>query len=451
MRRSVLAAGVLVLASCARYQALDLPRADDLVRDPTRVEVDAASLRIAAIRTHRFDPSDGFDADELAMLALANNPDLRVARADAGVSTAQAFLAGLLPDPQLSLSQAHTLGHPQGATMAYGVGLSYDLAALVTHPALARARDADTRKADLNLLWLEWQAVSQARTLYLKVGAQERTMAVLRDSQRSFADRYARTRDAAARGLIASDAVTPHLTALQDVNRQVADLERQQNQTRHDLDALVGVAPGVMLVLALSPKPVAVAIPADHDAIVALLARRPDLVALRFGFDAQDDRYRGALLAQFPSFVFGPQRARDTTNVNSIGFSIGVALPVFNRNRGNIAVEKATRAKLRAEYQQRLDASVDAIDRLVTEQALLERQIADARRARDTLARVSDRAVRAFEARDIDALTLTNAQTGLLAKQLETIALEERLAEQRVALQTLAGTDVPTSVVMPTH
>ena len=48
------------------------------------------------------------------MLAVANNPDLRVARDDAGVARAQAFAAGLLPDPQISLSADHPAGNVAG-------------------------------------------------------------------------------------------------------------------------------------------------------------------------------------------------------------------------------------------------------------------------------------------------------------------------------------------------
>ena len=449
LRRGVLACAglslVLGLPGCATYQPLPLATADDLVRSAAHLAVDPDRLSVGSIRRHVFDPSDGFDMTELAMLALANNPDLKVARADAGLSRAQAFSAGLLPDPQLSLTRDHQLGYPAGSTLAYTAGLTYDLTALLTHPALAAARDADTRKADLNLLWMEWQAVAQARMLFLKIRSQERTLDVLRRSREVFLDRYDRTRRAAERGLITSDAVSPHLTALQDVNRQLNDLERQANQSRHDINALVGVAPDVRLELTDDRGPDAVAEEPVRTGLATTLAKRPDLLALQAGYEAEDDRYRGALLAQFPTFTFGPQRARDTTNVNTTGFSLGITLPIFNRNRGNIAVEKATRAKLHVEYQQRIDATTTEVDRLLKEQAILERQQVEVHRALDTLSDVADRAARAFAARNVDALTLTNAQSGLLNKQIEAITIDEALAEQRVALQTLVSSEMPTS------
>ncbi len=51
--------------------------------------------------------------DELAILAVLANPDLKAARAKAKVSSAQAFAAGLLPDPSLNLGYDFRPGRPR--------------------------------------------------------------------------------------------------------------------------------------------------------------------------------------------------------------------------------------------------------------------------------------------------------------------------------------------------
>ena len=66
------------------------------------LNIDAGKMPLPELRTHRFDPDDGLDITEVAMLAVANNPDLRLARDDAHIARAQAFAAGLLPDPQIA-------------------------------------------------------------------------------------------------------------------------------------------------------------------------------------------------------------------------------------------------------------------------------------------------------------------------------------------------------------
>jgi outer membrane protein TolC len=428
-----------VLAACSTYQPLQLPTTNDLLTEVSHTKEAVDAMPSRPLQSHVFDPSDGFDRIEFATLAVLNNPDLKLARADTGVTHAQAFAAGLLPDPQIALQRDHQLGYPPGATIAFTAGMTIDFAALLSHPALSAAADADARKAELNLLWQEWQTVAQAEVLFAKVVAQEKTLASLRRYQSLFADRWTRTKAAAERGLLSSDSVTPYLTALQDVNRQVSDLERQNNQSRHDLNALAGVDPGVTLALVAQDNDVHVDADAVHAALPEVLPRRPDLAALAAGYEAEDDRYRGALIAQFPGFTFGPDRARDTTNVNTTGFALGVTLPVFNRNRGNIAIERATREKLRIEFQGRLNATTVEVDRLLAEQSLLEAQLRQIDAALSDLDRATKRAESAFIARNVDALVLTNVQSSLLAKQVEQINTEEALTEQRVALRTLIG------------
>ena len=434
-----------LVAGCASYRPLNLPTADALVHDAERLSVDVARMPDVALAAHRFDPSDGLDITEVAMLAVANNPELRLARADAGVTRAQAFSAGLLPDPQLALTRETVLGSPAGATVAFTAGLSVDIAALLAHSSTRDAADAESRKADLDLLWQEWQTVAKARLLFVKLAAQDESLAVLQAQRDKLRGRLDDARRAIAAGLITRDAATPQLAAFEDGNRQCNDLERQRNQARHDLDTLLGVAPDVVLRLVGAPDVDTLDAASVRAALADAPRRRPDLLALQAGFEAQDDRYRGALRAQFPAITVGPTRGRDTSDVNTAGLSLGITLPLFNRNRGNIAIESATRDKLRLDYQQRLDAAAIESHRLVEEQALLVRQIAEMDASLPALAQAADNAAKALRANNIDALTLTAVEGALLARRLERIAAQQALREQAIALQALLGTPSTTN------
>ncbi len=431
-----------LLAGCASYQPMALPDADALVHDVRRLSVDASAMPDAALAAHPFDPSDGLDITEVAMLAVANSPDLRLARADAGVTRAQAFSAGLLPDPQLALTRDAVLGSPAGATVAFSAGLTFDVAALLAHATNEAAADADTRKIRLDLLWQEWQAVAKARLLFVKLDAITHAQDVLGSQREHLRRRLADARRAVDGGLITSDAATPQLAAYEDATRQWNDQERQRNQARHDLNTLLGIAPEVTLALVGSAEVATVDEAQVRAAIAEAPRRRPDLLALQAGFEAEDDRYRGALRAQFPAITVGPTRARDTSNVNSAGFSLGISLPLFNRNRGNIAIESATREKLRVDYQQRLDATAIESHRLLEEQAILRRQLADIDASLPALALAADRAAQAHAASNVDSLTLTAVEGALLARRLERITAWQALQEQAIALQALLGTQL---------
>jgi outer membrane protein TolC len=444
MRRTALVfllAGTL--AGCATYREQPLGTRSTLPDRIPDLTIEARQMPLPELAAHRFDPSDGLDSTEVAMLAVVNNPDLKTARAAAGIAHAQAFAAGLLPDPQLSLA-ADVPDAGQAATAtAYNLGLTYDVIALLTQAPRRAAARLEAGKTDLNLLWLEWQVVAQARQLFVRLTQEAQLMEVLEQNRALFADRYRRTETALDRGLLTLDAVTPHLTALQDVSRQVNDLERLVSQNRHDLNALLGLAPEVAVPL-VGPAELP---ELDEAGIEKLLPdlprRRPDLIALQRGYAAEEMRYRAAVLAQFPSLGIGFTRARDTSDVHTTGLGITLSLPIFSGNRGPIAVERATRQQLHAEYQQRLNAADSGIHRILAEQRINRRQLLDVDQGLADLSRAAAKTDAAFKAHDIDALAFASLQAALLAKKIERINLEQAILEQRVALQTLAGGELP--------
>jgi outer membrane protein TolC len=81
---------------------------------------------------------------------------------------------------------------------------------------------------------------------------------------------------------------------------------------------------------------------------------------------------------------------------------------------------------------------------LITELDLIEAQyrasLASIRRLRDA-AEVADRA---YAAGNLDERSYVDLHASLLAKEIESLKLEQTLVEQRIALQTLIGSDIPT-------
>jgi outer membrane protein TolC len=430
----------LALAGCATYRPLVLAPVPELPANPGQIQVDTGSLPFPVLAAHPFDPRDGLDEIEVATLAVVNNPDLRLARDDLAVSRAQAFAAGLLPDPQLALAGdlSNSSGGP-GATRAFSFGLSYDVGALISHAAGRRAAQADVQKTDLALLWQEWQVASQARLAFVRLTYGRRLLTVLDGNRKLFADRAARTEQAQRRGLLTSDAVLPNLTALQDIDKQIYDLQRQLSQTKHDLNTLLGLDSRFDLRLQ-DGTPAAFADEGAADvALTELPQRRPDLRALVAGYTAQDQRYRAALLAQFPALNVGLTRSRDNSNVYSNSLGITLSLPLLNRNRGNIAIELATRQKLHDEYQVRVQAARNEIRAILDQQRLDRAQLEHVDTALAQLELAVQRSDLAARSELIDALAYANARAALLAKRVEQINLQQQVAEQRVALQTLLG------------
>ncbi|MDE2297125.1 MAG: TolC family protein [Burkholderiales bacterium] len=438
-------AASLAITACSSYAPAPLATRSDLASDLAGLTVPPVAPAPEGWPAHRFDPSNGLDSIEIATLAVANNPDLRAARASLGVSQAQAFAAGLLPDPQLSLSRDFPFSTAAGVTSAFNLGLGFDFSSLLTRPAAERAARSELQGARLSLLWQEWQVVGQARLLFSRALAADRGEALLRAQRALLAERDTQARRALARGDMTVDVAAGYRAALDDVDRQLSELERARDRGLEDLNALLGLRAGTRLKLV--DDATAGGAPVDAAAVAARLRelpqRRPDLLALQAGYAAQDQRLRQAILAQFPALNLGLSRARDTAGLQTRGFTLGLTLPVFNRNRGNIAIESATRAKLRAEYQTRLDAAQTEIERILlglpAQTARLEQVDAGLR----FLEPAADAAQRAFKADAIDVLTYTNLQAAVLAKRQEAAALRQSIDEQDIALQTLLGGTLP--------
>ncbi len=350
--------------------------------------------------------------------------------------------AGILPNPQLAASLDRPIAAGPGFVNAFNLGLSYDIAALITRNAALGAARAHSLKIDLTVLWQEWQVVQQARQLFIRSIEQSKIMYQLQSYRELLADRYQRARQALLEGYLTIDAVSADLTALQDAQTSISDLEREISKTRHDLNLLVGLSPEVRLHLVGDidlPEP-------DQAKIETYLAqlpqRRPDLLALQAGYASQEQQFRKAVLTQFPALNVGVTRARDTSDINTIGIGITLSLPVFDRNQGNIAIEKATRRRLYDEYQARLNEAYSLVERLRAQMRLAGRQYNEVTRTLPELEMVEKRAKAALEAGNVDIKTYTDLRAALLKKRLEAITLEQTILEQRVALQTLLGSEL---------
>ena len=432
------------LAGCATYHPESLDTQPDPPADLRTMQVDSTQMPLPALRAHRFDPSDGLDITETAMLAVANNPELRIARDDTGIARAQAFSAGLLPDPQLTLSGDHPSGNVAGSNInAFGLGISYDINALLKHSAEKSAAAAAQTQSEQELLWKEWQTVAQARLLFVRSVDGERRLRVLEDERALFADRQARLRRAFDAGNVTVDSVATDFAALGDVQQKIADQQRKLTQTRHDLNTLLGLAPSAHPLLVEDD-----ALPqvdsAQLRALVSQLGQlRPDLRALASGYRSQEQKYRAAVLAQFPALTLGFNRARDTSGIYTTGFNLGLSLPIFNGNRGNIAIEKATRQRLFDEYHARLASAAADIDAVLDDRILAEQQLADVRRSIAELERLTAHSQSAYQAGNIDVIAYVTQRDALLAKRLEALTLEQALREQQISLQALFGSQIP--------
>lgn len=425
----IIAVTTLVLGGCASYTPKPLTHGLSLAPSVERLK--SANTKTAA----RSDK--GLSLDEVAVLAVNNNPDLKAKRQQLGVGKAQLYAAGLIPDPQLSASLDFPTGATAGLVNAYGIGLGYDLIPLISRGAQVQSELAAVQQVNLQLLWEEWQVSQQARSLAVRWASEARQLKLLRQMRDLYRQRYRHSTEALKQGDLMLDVTGTDLTALLDSLSQINQLEQTHNDTGYSLHALLGLSPQAPLVIDLPASPPSIAEKDLRARLSDLPQRRPDLLALQAGYRSQEAKVRAAILSQFPSFTIGISHARDTGNVHTSGFNIGLNLPLFSGNRGNIAIERATREQLHSEYQARLDQAAVDIDKLFRLQGIVAAQHSRLNEFLPELGRFVEQARAGYRRHDIDALTFLNMETTWTAKRLERIQMELSLWETTVALQTL--------------
>ncbi|THD08521.1 transporter [Rhodanobacter lindaniclasticus] len=431
-------ATLLGVGGCATYA--DLPLGSGAgVTGVARLSAPTSEMPLPAWSTHRFDPADGLDATEVAMLAVANSPQLRLKRDELGIARAQAFAAGLLPDPQLSVSADVPRRSGAGLVTAYSLGLSEDIGALLTRSSRRAAARDQASQVNLDLLWAEWQTVAQARLLFDQVLNLRAQRGRLEREQQALATVGTYIRAALDAGNLTYDSASAGLNAEADVHKRLADTAVALHQVEGDLHQLLGLAPTAKLDLAGAPylnQPTPSQVQAALD---DLPRRRPDLLALQAGYQSQQAKLRSAILAQFPALNIGFNTARDTSAVYTNGLSIGITLPLFDRNRGNIAIERATRQQLHDDYAVRVLATRSDMQRITRDLATLDGQLATLTAHSQQLDQARASAERAWQAGSLDWPTYLAIRTNALSADLDLLTVQQERARQSIALEALLG------------
>jgi len=428
-------AACIVLNGCAGYQTQPLVSEAPLARDVAAL--DRTRPGAAPIPADR-----PLTPAEVGLLALHNSPDLRATRAQQGVAQAQVIEAGLLPDPVLSGSYSVLLGGP-GIANAIGATLTANVSALITLSTRRRAAQSSAMQVDANVVWQEWQTISRAQTLAIDLVQQGRLLRRLNETLVLLRTRGDIATRAVAQGNATLQVMAPFVAELTALQTEQYAATLAQDQRWQELDALLGLQPSVRPLLSEELR-----IPSITGTDAALLLaslpqRRPDLVALQLGYTSQEANLRAAVLSQFPALTLGPNYGNDTSRVQTLGPSASITLPLFNRNRGQVAIQRATREQLRAEYAARLATAEGGARALLANLGLLQRQ-RDAARA--GLAQAQDLAAsagRALRAGLLDELSYVQLVSARLGKERQVIGLEQQVLDLRTALATLLGAGLP--------
>jgi cobalt-zinc-cadmium efflux system outer membrane protein len=177
------------------------------------------------------------------------------------------------------------------------------------------------------------------------------------------------------------------------MHRERVDAERLAGEALAELRALLALPPAAAVKLTTPLAAPAVSLPPLDQAIALALDRRADLAALTASaaaIDAQIVRLRREALP-VPALFLDVER--DLPGQIFVGGGVGVALPVWRRNQGELAIARADRARAddeRGLVMRQIELEVDRAYREVrarNEQAHIQQTevVPAAERARDLL------------------------------------------------------------------
>ena len=442
LTRQVRGALMAVLCSftgaCTHYAALPLPDSRAALAEPDLKLLSAEAGRIQRpfLVPQAIDLGRPLSLNAVAVIAVLTNPDLKAQRAKAGVTEAQAFAARLLPDPTAQISFDKLISGPDTLNGFAGqIGL--DLAALRTARIRRESAAANQQQVRLDLAWGEWQVASNAEVQAVRIVALGRQLALARATLASAQSWLGRVQRAAGRGDIPGSDTDARRLALIDASDKARNAERDLIAAQLELNKLLGIPPTTVIAIANPGPP---PIPPDAATLTAqAMARRLDLAALRAGYGVGEADVHQAILEQFPNLSLTIASARDTAGNLTIGPQLGFSLPLWNRNRGAIAVASATRAQLRAEYDARLFQTRADIAAGVAGLRVIRRQRAELIAQLPPIERYAAATARAARRGDLSLSTAESAAQSLRDRRSALAVLDQQAAEQTILLEQLSG------------
>jgi len=416
-----------------------------------------APVRIPAARFEHLphsplslDPRTGIGPDEAATIALYSNPALRAIRDRRGLAVAQLIQARILPNVVVSYARDYvTGGNTAGAVTAYNFSAGWEVSAVVPFSPKQTAARKNLGSVDLDIAWQEWQMAENARTAVYRVIALDAQVARAREGNRGLQE----STDAVRQAVDAHEKTVLDLAAVesasQDSRATMLALEQDFERQRLGLNKILGVESQMKVHLRDGlTLPTHLDLPDEHDLLYNIESRRLDLLGLQQGYESQDAIVRAAILAQFPKMSLAFVRAKDNTNVQSSGFNVAVDVPIFDRNQGVIATERATRQRLLDEYNQRVFEARSDIAVAIADIRALDRQVAAGQEALPVLERLVDSAQKAREQGNADVLSYYTARNNLLQKRIQLIKLQEQLLEANTALEIASGRYLPSNAAL---
>jgi outer membrane protein TolC len=435
-QRAALALLAALCCGCVHYQPAPLAPAASASSFASRRLDDGQLLESVRQRLPQAEwPPASWDRAQLLAVALALNPELAVARAQAREVGAHEVTASLWPNPDLLLESEYAIHdtHP----WLYGLALDWRVRSPGRRELALAAARLDTGRAQLELIEAAW---SVRRELAGVLSETERTqrraqlLDQLRDAQQALLGAERRRVEAGEDP--PAELVTAE-RALIDIEQRQLEEHEHAARARADLARALGVPPealaGIQTRWAEWGEPPLLAEAELGTRREQALLSRTDLLALIKDYARAEAQLHLAVKRQYPELVLEPGYYWDH-GIAKFPFNVGFTLP-FDRNRGEIAEARAAR-DLAAERMLALQARIHGeIAAAVRAESIARDNVEAARRQLEAAQRQMRQVELGVRLGALDTLDRSGAQIVALQAELALLDLRSELQAARNALE----------------
>lgn len=450
----------LLISGCANYTSLESQYAGngtitELMAPPNEASLsqEGKNFKHSLMEPVTIDFKDGISVDEAAVIAVIANPELKVQRDRKAIALAQVIQAGLLPNPQLSYSYEFPTGGATHDTFnAFGIGLDWEITALITRQARLSSAGFNKNAVNLEVAWKEWQTAEAAKLHWLRLYWNMEKRALLQEWSQALEEQVNVLTQAVDRGVATSPALASARTALLEVQAGMAKNMENIQQERARLRRVTGLPPDYDFTMQESTF----SIPLDSSVIEQInrapeniMSRRLDIMALQAACRSRDEHVRETVLSQFPRIGIGFTHAGDTSDVITTGPAVTLELPLFDRRQGKIAMARASRAQAIDEYRARIFDAVSSAQEIKERINCALKHYTKTEEAVASRRNMVDIYRQALLNGNADVLTYYQAIITLIQEKAALLDIKMGISELAVAMEAATGTYIDFAAANP--
>ena len=441
-----MAALCLVASGCQKYRAQPLQPnevmrvVDEARRNP---DGDAAPVEVAGTALPLIERRL-FTFARATELMKKHSPVLREVRAEYETSMARATLKTPLPNPTLEAGPQVGFGPDLGSSSKVTPFASIGFA-IPTGRRLKRQDELNQTTAAMAHV----EVMVRHRELYLQLRQtySRLALAAARMEARKSISTSAEKSVGVAKRLIEAGLGTALDQGLLDLEyvrlrTELFSAESDKAAAEGELSQLIGVHADHFATLPVEALPaMSETIPGVGELKEILLLNHPQLARMRARYDVAERELHLEVARQYPDFRIGSPFDREVgERKNTLGLTLGIDIPVFDRNQQSIAQAKTRRDEIRIKYEAAANRALADLERAlatykvsIQKLKMLREIVLPKAQSNIELARKS------LEAGATDALRFLETERGQRAVLVQAIETELSVREGWIELEKAIG------------